>query len=179
MNRVSEMDQYRPLRPFLALFFIICISLMFCPAATRATKLDIDLSLSIPYFLRMSYSNGSLGETITTQDQIIDRLIPLEYTARQDAQYESVIDFEIRSNADWQLTIIPVNIDTASYWIIHEDANLPNQPVNVDRPLCELGQVLQGTPQSPVGWHLHVLSPRPSSENAKPSIRVCVEQQRH
>ena len=179
LDRGVRMNSHKLPGRFLAAFLVICFSFLLCSTSAVATTFNIGLSITIPYFLSVTYSNGSYSETITTQDQVVNRMVPLEYLPCHDGQFESVVAFEIRSNADWQLTFTPFNIDESSYWTIHEDNHdFHNHAISVDSPLSELGCVLQGNPKTPVCWHLHVLSPDQSSADAIPSIQLNVAQQR-
>lgn len=167
------MGRHKSSRRFLVVFLIIHISLLLCSTTAMTTKFGIGLSISIPFFLSVSYSNGSYSETITTQDQVVNRLVPLEYLPRSDGQYESVIALEIRSNADWDLTITPVNIDESSYWTFCENVNdQQHQAIDSGNPISELGATFQCSPESPVSWHLHVLSPAPVEKELVPAKKV-------
>lgn len=167
------MNHYMTSKLFLLASLVFCTFLLCSSTPVTATKLDISMSLSIPYFLRVFYSNGSYSETITTQDQSILRRISLEFMPRNDGLYESVITLDIRSNANWQLTITPINIDDSSYWTIHESANDPQHlAIEACTPISELGATFQCNPETPFSWHLHVLSPCPVEKELVPAKEV-------
>ncbi len=193
------MRRHRSLKYFLVACLVICASVLFSSAITvTAAKFNIDLSLSIPYFLRVSYSSGSCSETITTQDRSVFKRISLEFTPRNDGLYESVIALEIRSNANWQMTITPLDVDDSAQWIVHEGENdIPSDTIEAGRPISELDATFQCNPETTPVWHLHVLSPScpnpvrremtaqkqndvgatPTSAAATPAIQLTIIQQ--